>query len=158
MFKIGDHVVCPGHGVGHICDIEERDYGGDKKSFYTVEILSTSMTIMVPTDSENGIRPLVKEEDVQKVYNLLRDHNVEVDQSTWNRRSREYLAKIKTGSLEEIAEVLRELLLLKTQKNLSFGEKKMLDHCKNLLVEEISLLKGNEAKHVNENIDSCFNS
>ncbi len=158
MFKIGDHVVCPGHGVGHICDIEERNYGGDKKSFYSVEILSNNMTIMVPVDSEHAIRALVKEEEVQKVYDLLRDHNVTIDQSTWNRRSREYISKIKTGSLEEIARVLRELFLLKTQKTLSFGEKKMLEQCKNLLVEEISLLKGNEAKYIKKDIDSCFKS
>ena len=157
MFKVGDYAVCPGHGVGKICDIEDRDFGGEKKSFYVVEVISNSMKVMVPTDSRDGIRGLVSQEDVRQVYRLLRNHDVKVDNSTWNRRYREYMAKIKTGSLKEIAEVLRDLFLLKGKKGLSFGEKKMLEQCKNLLAEEISLLRGNEAELVKDDIDACFN-
>lgn len=160
MFKIGDYAVCPGHGVGQICDIEERDLGGQKKAFYIVKILSNGMIVMVPTDSINGIRTLVDENEVTKVYSVLNNHDVLLDNSTWNRRHREYSAKIKTGSLIEIAEVLRALFLLKTKskKNLSFGEKKMLDQCKDLLATEISLSGGLSATEVKSKIDSCFNS
>ena len=99
MFKIGDYAVCPGHGVGQICDIEERDLGGETKSFYVTRIVSNGMTVMVPTDSVEGIRALVSEDTVDEVYTLLQNHDVEVDNSTWNRRYRDYMNKIKTGSL-----------------------------------------------------------
>ena len=156
MYKIGDYVVCPGHGVGQVIDIEERDLGAEKKSFYICKIISNGMTVMVPTDSEDGIRGLVGENEIGDVFSLLQNHDVEVDNSTWNRRSREYLAKIKTGSLLEIADVLRALFLLKEQKSLSFGEKKMLDQCKELLIQEIALTGGLEKKFVDTKIESCF--
>jgi CarD family transcriptional regulator len=157
MFKIGDYAVCPGHGVGQICDVEERDLGSETKSFYIVKLLANGMTVMVPTDSENGIRHLVSQNEIDEVYGLLQDHEVEIDTSTWNRRYREYMLKIKTGSLLEIADVLRSLFLLKNKKNLSFGEKKMLEQCRDLLTQEISLSGGNEVLEIKKNINSCFN-
>ena len=156
MFSIGEYAVCPGHGVGQICDIEERTMGSENKTFYIIKILANGMTVMVPTDSETGIRGLVGEEEVQTVFNLLTDHNVKVDNSTWNRRYREYSAKIKTGSVVEIAEVLRQLFLLKEKKSLSFGEKKMLDQCRELLAQEFSLTKKLDKNTVNEKINSYF--
>lgn len=156
MFKVGDYAVCPGHGVGQICDIEERELGGAINNFYIVKIIANGMTVMVPVDSELGIRQLAGSDDIQSIYSLLNNHEVEVDTSTWNRRYRDYMNKIKTGSLVEIAEVLRALFLLKYQKNLSFGEKKMLDQCKGLIAQEISLTNGIEMKDVEERIDSCF--
>lgn len=158
MFNIGDYAVCPGHGVGQVCDIEEREAGGKKQSFYILKIVSNGMTIMVPTASENGIRALVEEEEVERVYKLLQDHDVEIDNSTWNRRYREYMNKIKTGSLLEIAEVLRALFLLKDKKNLSFGEKKMLDQCQELIAQELSLSHGMDVKSIKTRIESCFHS
>lgn len=156
MFSIGDYAVCPGHGVGQICDIEERTMGSENKQFYIIKILANGMTVMVPTDSETGVRGLVGEEEVQTVFNLLTDHNVKVDNSTWNRRYREYSAKIKTGSVVEIAEVLRQLFLLKEKKSLSFGEKKMLDQCRELLAQEFSLTKKIDKNAINEKINSYF--
>ena len=156
MFKVGDHAVCPGHGVGRICAVEDRDLGEEKRSFYVIKIVSNGMTIMVPTDAEDSIRNLVGKREVEEVYNLLKDHDVELDTSTWNRRYRDYMSKVKTGSLKEIAEVLRALFLLKRRKTLSFGEKKMFEQCRNLLVEEIALFSGDEAKSVKEDINTCF--
>ncbi len=156
MFQIGDYAVCPGHGVGLVCDIEERDLGEMKTIFYKVRVISNGMTVMVPTNSSSGIRKLVDSDEVENVYGVLNDHDVEVDNSTWNRRYREYMAKVKTGSLIEIAEVLRALFLLKRKKNLSFGEKKMLDQCKDLLAQEISITGGTEPQIVKTKIDSCF--
>ena len=156
MFSIGAYAVCPGHGVGQICDIEERVMGSEKKTFYIIRILANGMTVMVPTDSETGIRGLVGNEEVEVVYKLLTDHDVKVDNSTWNRRYREYSAKIKTGSVVEIAEVLRQLFLLKEKKALSFGEKKMLDHCRELLAQEFSLTINLDKNSINEKINSYF--
>lgn len=157
MFKIGDYAVCPGHGVGQVADIEERDLNGSKQYFYIIRILANDMRVMVPTDSENGIRELVDGEEIDQVFDLLEDHDVEIDNSTWNRRYRDYMTKIKTGSLKEIAEVLRALFLLKNKKNLSFGEKKMLEQCKDLISQEISLSNSLDKKDVDSKIDSYFN-
>ncbi len=157
MFKIGDYAVCPGHGVGQVCDIETREVGAEEKSFYIIKIVSNGMTVMVPTDSENGARGLVGNSEISEVYQLLNDHAVEVDNSTWNRRYRDYMGKIKTGSLLEIADVLRSLFLLKVKKNLSFGEKKMLEQCRQLLAQEISISNGDDMKIVEDKLNNCFN-
>lgn len=156
MLNIGDYAVCPGHGVGQIMEIEERALGGETKSYFIIKIVANGMTVMVPTDSEDGVRALVENSEVDSVYTLLKDHDVEVDNSTWNRRYRDYMTKVKTGSLIEIAEVLRDLFLLKEKKSLSFGEKKMLDQCRELLAQEISITGGIETKEVKEQINSFF--
>ena len=126
MFEIGDYAVCPGHGVGQIVDMEVKEIGEQTLSFYMVKIIANGMTVMVPTSSKDGIRKLVNSDEIDSVYKLLQDHDVKVDNSTWNRRYRDYMEKVKTGSLTEIADVLRSLYLLKSQKNLSFGEKSQL--------------------------------
>lgn len=157
MFNIGDYAVCPGHGVGQIVDIEERELGNSIKTFFIIKILANGMTVMVPTDSETGIRGLVNQNEIEEVFSLLNNHDIKVDNSTWNRRYREYSLKIKTGSVIEIAEVLRQLFLLKNKKSLSFGEKKMLDQCRELLVQEISLKVGSDKLQTADKINSFFN-
>ena len=156
MFKIGDYAVCPGHGVAQICAVEDRNLGQENKVFYILKVIINGMTVMVPVDSETGIRPLVNAQEIDQVYAVLHDHNIKIDNSTWNRRYREYMLKIKTGSLVEIAEVLRALFLLKEKKALSFGEKKMLENCKSLITQEISLSTGKATKQVEVQIDSFF--
>ena len=156
MFEIGDYAVCPGHGAGQITRIEKKEHDNKIRPFYIIRILANGMTIMVPTDSENGIRDLVPPQDIDDIYQLLEDHKIELDMSTWNRRYRDYMAKIKTGSLLEIADVLRTLFLLKETKNLSFGEKKMLEQCRDLLIQEIALSGGKNKTVIKERIDSCF--
>ena len=156
MYQIGDYVVCPGHGVGQISDIEERSLGGQSKKFFIIQIVSNGMKVMIPEDKPEGIRDLVDICEIEEVFVLLKEHDVKVDQSTWNRRYRDYMNKIKTGSLLEIADVLRSLFLLKHSKNLSFGEKKMMDLCKDLLIKEISLSAGFKENDVDKKIESCF--
>ncbi len=158
MFKVGDYAVCPGHGVGQVCEIEERDLGENQILFYKIRILSNCMTVMIPTTSSDGVRRLADGEEVENVYRVLEDHDVEVDNSTWNRRYRDYMAKVKTGSLIEIAEVLRSLFLLQKQKkkNLSDGERKMLDMCKDLLAQEISITDKAESGVIKKKIESYF--
>jgi CarD family transcriptional regulator len=156
MFNLGDHVVCPGHGVGQICSVETKELNGTPASFYIIKVISNGMKVMIPVDSKDGVRALIPSNEIDGVFELLKDQNVKVDQSTWNRRHREYTLKVKTGSLLEIADVLRQLLLLKTTKKLSFGERKMLDQCKDLLVKEISLSTGTPEGDVSHKIDSLY--
>lgn len=157
-FKVGDYVVCPGqgHGVGQITNIETKQLNGEDRHFYIIRIIANGMTIMIPTESKEGVRNLVGHEEIGNVFELLRTHNVKVDNSTWNRRHREYTAKIKTGSLLEIADVLRSLFLLKHNKSLSFGERKLLEQCKELIAKEVSLSQGTQENEVARTIDDCF--
>lgn len=156
MFNLGDHVVCPGHGVGQICSVDTKELNGEQKSFYIIKVISNGMKVMIPVDSKDGVRALMPSAEVTGVFELLQDQNVKVDQSTWNRRHREYTLKVKTGSLFEIADVLRQLLLLKMTKKLSFGERKMLDQCKDLIVKEIALSTGDAEVIISEKIDSLY--
>lgn len=140
-FKVGEHAVYPGHGVGQISSIETKEILGTKHIFYSIQILETGMKIMIPASNIKtvGLRPLISKDEAQKVVDILKDKNVKIDNQTWNRRYRDYMEKIKTGSVYEIAEVLRDLYVLKVDKELSFGEKKMLDTAKNLLLKELNL-------------------
>lgn len=121
--------------------IQEKDIGGRKKYFYILQLLENGSTILIPTDKvkDVGLRSIIAKKDVSKIYKILKTKEVSVDNQTWNRRYREYMEKIKTGSVYEIAEVLRDLYRLKMEKDLSFGERKMLDTAKSLLVKELSL-------------------
>ena len=141
QFKVGEHAVYPGHGVGRISSIEYKEILGTKHEFYSVLIIETGMKIMIPAANIKsvGLRPLISKEEAMKVVTILKDKNVKIDTQTWNRRYRDYMEKIKTGSVFEIAEVLRDLYVLKVDKELSFGEKKMLDTAKNLLLKELNL-------------------
>ncbi|HON38215.1 MAG: CarD family transcriptional regulator [Desulfomonilia bacterium] len=143
MFKVGDTVVYPAHGVSEVEAIETREISGNKISFFILKVLDTQMTVMVPvTNVKNvGIRELIDKKGIEKVLDILKERSVTVDNQTWNRRYREYMEKIKSGSAFEIAEVLRDLNILKRGKELSFGERKMYDTAKNLLVNEIAISK-----------------
>jgi CarD family transcriptional regulator len=157
-FSVGEVAVYPGHGVGRIESIEEKEFSGTKRAFYIMRILDTDMTIMVPVDgAENaGLRCVIGVEEVKKVYEILKDKNFVYDNSPWNRRYKEYMEKIKSGSIFEVASVLRELYNLKLWKELSFGEKKMFEIAKNLLKKELSfaLKKGEDV--IEAEIESIF--
>ena len=160
MFKVGDNAIYPAHGVAIIKRIEEKTVGGKDKRFYVLQVVDNQMTIMVPTDNASavGLREIIPEKEVNKVYGILKDRNVKIDNTTWNRRYREYMEKIKTGSVYEIAEVLRNLFILRHTKDLSFGERKMLDQAKHLLVKEISLAKSLNEELVEQEIQTIFAS
>src|SRR2546425_2106156 len=128
MFKVGEKVVYPAHGVGEIEAIRSHVISGTEKKFYMLRILETDMKIMIPIDNVEsvGLRKIIDRAMVTKVYKVLRQKKVETDQQTWNRRYREYLEKIKPGPTLKFAKFLRALFVLKGEKNLSFGERKML--------------------------------
>jgi len=158
MFKIGDLAVYPSHGVGVIERIETRQISGCAQDFYIMRILENDMIIMIPTKNvENvGLRELIRQKEVPKLYSILKKKKAMMDNQTWNRRFREYTEKIKTGSVYEVAEVYRDLLTLKIEKELSFGERKMLDTARNLLVKEISLAKRVKEEQIEKDLDRIF--
>lgn len=145
-FKVGDNAVYPGHGVGRVNAIETKEIAGTKLTFYSIQILDSGMKIMVPQANVKnvGLRPIISKEEATLVVSILKQTDVKIDNQTWNRRYREYMEKIKTGGVREIAEVLRDLFLLKVDKELSFGERKMLDTARSLLIKELILATGRD--------------
>jgi CarD family transcriptional regulator len=158
MFKKGDLAVYPAHGVGIIERIESQEISGYRQDFYIIRILDNNMKIMVPTQNVNnvGLRELIGLKEVSKLYSILKKKDIVIDNQTWNRRYREYTDKIKTGSVFEVAEVYRDLLRLKEEKDLSFGERKMLDTARTLLVKEISLAKKVAEEQIENDLDKMF--
>ncbi len=157
-FKVGDKAVYPAHGVGEVKSIEVKEIMGAKQTFYILQILDSGMKIMVPTNNVHavGLREVISDDEVEGVYEILKQRDITIDNQTWNRRYREYMDKIKTGSVYEIAEVLRDLSLLKFKKELSFGERKMLDTAKTLLIKELSICEGREENEVEGDIGLIF--
>ncbi|MEK6531863.1 MAG: CarD family transcriptional regulator [Deltaproteobacteria bacterium] len=155
-FKKGELAVYPAHGVGTIMGIEGREVSGSSKLYYILSILDTEAIIMVPVETASvvGLRKIVARDTVPKVYKILRERSdlPPVDNQTWNRRYREYTEKIKSGCVMEVAKVLRDLYLLKLDKELSFGERKMLDTAKNLLVKELSIARNIKEEKVEEEL------
>jgi CarD family transcriptional regulator len=158
MFVTGDMAVYPAHGVGVIECIKTQNVGGVDQSFYVMRILDNDMTIMIPTaNSENvGLRSIIDEAEVDKVINILMERDIKISSQTWNRRYRDYMDKIKTGSVFEVAAVLRDLYLLSDDKELSYGERKMMDTAKNLLIREISLARNVDEKNVEQQVENIF--
>ncbi len=158
MFSEGDMAVYPAHGVGVIKSVETKTIAGIDQAFYVLEILDNSMRIMIPTASSQnvGLRAIVNESEVSDVLDILADRTVELGAQTWNRRYRDYMEKIKTGSVHEVAVVLRDLFLLSVDKDLSYGERKMLDTAKNLIVKELSLAQNTEEEDVTKMIEAIF--
>jgi CarD family transcriptional regulator len=158
VFAEGDMAVYPAHGVGVIKKIETQQVAGVDQTFYVLEILGNSMRIMIPTSSsENvGLRSIVNKKEASEVLNILKDRGIEIDSQTWNRRYREYMEKIKTGSIFEVAAVLRDLFLLSVDKDLSYGERKMLDTAKGLLVKELSIAQDVEEDKISRKIEKIF--
>jgi CarD family transcriptional regulator len=159
MFKAGDMAVYPAHGVGVIEAVEEKSISGQNQKFYIMRVLANGMTIMIPTDKADqvGLRRVISCKEVTKVYKILKDKRQDsLDTQTWNRRYREYMERIKTGSVFEVATVLRDLFLLKMGKDLSFGERRMMDIAKTLLVKELSVAQAVSEDHVEKNIEAIF--
>ena len=140
--------------------LEQRDIGGNKTPVYILKIIDTGLKIMVPTTNAGsvGLRDLINSKQVKEVYSILKSRDVPRDTQTWNRRYREYMEKIKTGSVFEIAEVLRDLCVLRMTKELSFGERKMLDTARTLLIKEIAVATKSKEVKIEEKLDRIFTS
>ncbi len=148
MFMLEEKVVYPGHGVAKINQILTKSVGGDKASFYELVFLNKDMTVLVPTDNADavGLRPLSSHECIKDVLQMLttpaqRISQTEFTASNWNKRNKEYQLKLKTGTLRELSEIYRDLHFIAGHKELSFGEKHLLQQIESLLVEEISLVE-----------------
>ena len=158
-FQVGDLAVYPAHGVGEIQAIESRVVNGEKHEFYIMKVVENGMVIMIPISNVEsvGLRDIIDKKDVSRVYDVMKYRKDGIpDNQTWNRRYREYMDKIKTGSLYDVAEVFRDLFLLKLTKDLSFGERKLYDTAQVLLVRELSTAKNTDEDTIISEIESLF--
>jgi CarD family transcriptional regulator len=158
QFAVGDKAVYPVHGIAEVVGLEQRDIGGNTTSVYILKIVDTGLKIMIPTANAGsvGLRELISSKQVKEVYAILKSRDIPRDTQTWNRRYREYMEKIKTGSVFEIAEVLRDLSVLRVTKDLSFGERKMLETARGLMVKELAIAKGVPEDKISSEIEAIF--
>jgi CarD family transcriptional regulator len=151
--------VYPTHGVGVVEAIEQKAVSGGQQSFYIIRIIASGMTIMVPTANAErvGLREVMEAAEIPKVMAVLKQNDVEVSPN-WNRRFKDNLERIKTGSPYQVALVLRKLVLLQKDRKLSFGEKKMLENVRGLLVSEIAHASGIDYQKARALVDRAVTS
>ena len=156
--EIGDKAVYPAQGVAEVIGVDNKEINGMILAFYVLKVMDTEMQILVPKDKADqvGLRPVATSEEVEEVFDILREQDVHIDKQTWNRRYRGFMEKIKTGSLFEVAEVFRDLYRLKSTKTLSFGERRMLDTAKNLIVKELSVAQDLTIQKVENELEKAF--
>ena len=156
-FQIGDKVVYPNHGVGVIEQISSRTIGPIVQKFYLLKIKASSLKVEVPFNNVEmvGLRPVVKNGEVNKILAFLTDGKCDNHQD-WKYRFKENSDKMRTGSLLEVAIVLKSLLLLAREKPLSFREKKMLDRARYLLVTELAMVRNSEEAEVEDMLNKAL--
>jgi CarD family transcriptional regulator len=146
-FRVGEKVVYPTHGVGIIEQIHCWPSTGSEQKFYLLRIYSNSLRVMVPftNASSVGLRRIVKTQEIDRILHYLADGDC-CPAADWKCRFRENSEKLRSGSLLQVAEVLKSLLLVSGSKELSFRERKMLDRARYLLISELAVVKNtNEA-------------
>lgn len=159
MYRVGTKVVYPTHGVGLVEAIEKKEVSGKRQSFYILRIIGSGMTIMVPTKNAKrvGLREVIGPSEIPKVMAILKKNDLEISPN-WNRRFKDNLERIKTGSLYEVALVLRKLVLLQKERSLSFGEKKMLENVRKLIISEISHASGVDQERARAQVEKAVNN
>ena len=156
-FSIGDKVVYPNHGVGIIEQISSRTIDNHVEKFYLLKIKASSLKVMVPFHNVEtvGLRRVVRNGEVQKIIEFLTDGKCE-NAADWKDRFKDNSDKMRTGSLLDVAIVLKGLLLLGQTKSLSFREKKMLERTRYLLVSELAMSKNVEESVIEDLLDRAL--
>jgi len=157
-FNVGDWAVHPSHGVGLVDAIEEKSLGGTPGVVYVLKIRGSDLTVMVPVTAafRVGLRPVMSEKDALGLFDVLATPETAVSIQPWNRRFRAYSEMLSSGSPTEIAKVLRDMNRLKFDKDLSFGERRLLDQALNLLKEEMALALSRTPEEIDQNVEEIF--
>ncbi|MDR0425010.1 MAG: CarD family transcriptional regulator [Clostridiales Family XIII bacterium] len=156
MYTIGDRIVYPMHGAGVIEAVEEKKILGEVRKYYILKVPFGDIKIMIPCDSSDviGVREVIPANETPKVMEILANDSTEMP-NNWNRRSRENMAKLKTGEIGNVAEVVRNLMRIDRVKKLSTGEKKMLSNAKQILISELILSNNEEAAALETRIEEA---
>ena len=161
IFKVGDKVIYPNHGLGVVELIEDRTILGTTCGFYKLRMISNDTTVLVPVGNVEsvGLRRAIDDVEVEHLFVLLSDGKVDKHQN-WKGRFKDNSDKMRTGSIYDVVDVLKNLTLLSKSKNLSFREKRMLDRAKFLVVSEISEVVSQSSDEISERVSSslerCF--
>lgn len=149
-FAVGEIAVHPSHGVGRVAAIEEKSLGGSLATVLVLDILGTGLKVLIPkhTAGRVGLRRVMAREDAEAILTTFRSTEVAVNIQPWNRRFRAYSDMMATGSPLEIAKVFRDMQRLKFEKELSFGERRLLEQARGLLVTELGLALGRDREAV----------
>ena len=157
QFEVGDKVIYPNHGLGVVERIEEKTILGTTCGFYALRMSSSETTVFVPTDNveDVGLRRAVGGDEVKKLFTLLGNGKIENHQN-WKGRFKDNSDKMRTGSLYDVIDVLKNLNHLSQSKNLSFREKRMLDRSKFLVVTEISEVLNTPSEQIEERVEKAL--
>jgi len=157
VFSVGDKVVYPTHGAGIVKNIKEEKILGETKAYYVLYMPVGELKLMVPVDNVNelGMRKIIGREDARLVLDVLRDNKSRMS-TNWNRRYRANMEKIKTGDINEVASVARNLYSRDKEKGLSTGEKKMLEQAIRIVVSELALATDTKEEEMRELIIECL--
>lgn len=150
-FKVGDTVVYPHHGAAVIADIEYREMGGENLEYLVLQIHQSDLVVRVPSKNAEhvGVRDVVGEEGLQKVFGVLRETDVE-EAGNWSRRYKANQERLASGDVNKVAEVVRDLWRRDQDRGLSAGEKRMLGKARQILVGELALAETVDDKKADE--------
>ncbi|HSL23067.1 MAG TPA: CarD family transcriptional regulator [Vicinamibacterales bacterium] len=138
-FQVGDKVIYPNHGLGVVEGIETKTILGTTCGFYHLRMIGSETTVLVPLDNVDGVglRRAINDSECDRLFQLLGDGKIDNHQN-WKGRFKDNSDKMRTGSIYDVVDVLKNLTYLSRSKSLSFREKRMLDRAKFLVVSEIS--------------------
>lgn len=156
-FQVGDRAVYPAHGVAEVVAIESKEIAGSRKDFYVLRVIHSDMKLMIPCDGADraGLRGVATAETAAEVFAVLRSAEVAVKPGPWNRRFREYSELVNSGRLVEVAKVYRDLWRIRPTRELSYGERRLLEQSRNLLVAELSLARGVEVPEIEVELEGA---
>lgn len=157
-FKVGDQVVYPHHGVATIEKIEEKDVLGEKKTYLVLRLDTGDLTLMVPADNveDVGIRDTIEKDQVDKVLKILKKGEITDQAENWSRRFKANQERIRSGDIQEVAEVVRNLSLREREKGLSTGEKRMLNKAREILTGELAVAMSVDTEEAEEVLEKAI--
>jgi CarD family transcriptional regulator len=160
-FQVGDKVIYPNHGLGIVERVEEKTILGQTLGFFHLRIVSNDTTVLVPVANVDnvGLRKAISDDEVERLFHLLSDGKIDNHQN-WKGRFKDNSDKMRTGSIYDMADVLKNLTFLSKSKSLSFREKRMLDRAKALIISEVSEVMREKSPDVESKVDraleKCF--
>ncbi|MCA9542819.1 MAG: CarD family transcriptional regulator [Myxococcales bacterium] len=157
-FNVGDMAVYPAQGVAEILGIETLEISGFTNKFYVLRCLDSEKKIRVPVANveQVGLRALVAGDAIDGVLTVLQADEVAISEPNWNRRYRRYVEKIQTGSLVDVAQVLRDLHLTRADKQLSYGERRVYEMAMQLLVQELAVAQERSEEEVTAQVEALL--
>jgi len=150
-------IYCSGHGISQIMESEEKSIGSQVISFINTKVLTNGLKISIPENNKNPkYREILTKKQINKIYDFLKEQNYKPDMSTWNRRNRDYIQKLQSLDVFEVASVLRDIVVLENHKKLSFGERKTKEQALKLLADEIHCVTKEPLNHIKENLSKSY--